>query len=88
MSAPGRILQMTPAPGWRARFRDDLGGFTAPVAVFALVEWREGGQFCTEVRPFCGDEGGLWDASENDGYDGIEFVEVSPSARPAAPVEG
>lgn len=52
-----RILQIMPADGWVAEYKDGESG--EPVLCFALVEFEEDGVKFQEVRPMCPDSSGI-----------------------------
>lgn len=75
MTAP-RILQMMPAEGWYAFFRneeDDSMNFE-PLVCFALTENSEGE---TEVRPMFWQDSYVDFADDYDNFEGIEQADLS-----------
>jgi hypothetical protein len=45
-----KILQIIPADGWEAIFKNDEGTFTEPIVCLALVESMSGARFVEAMR--------------------------------------
>ncbi len=74
LSAP-KILQIIPADGWYAFFKEEEGSLdSAPLVCFALVENADGGN---EVRPMFWNESQAEFADDYDNFEGIEKLGMS-----------
>jgi hypothetical protein len=74
MIAP-KIVQMMPADGWYAFFKDEDGGMDyEPLVCFALTSNAEGE---TEIRPMSWQDGFVDFCDEYDNFEGIEKIDLS-----------
>ncbi len=74
LSAP-KIIQMMPADGWYAFFKDEEGALDyEPLVCFALTSNAEGE---TEIRPMSWQDGFVDFCDEYDNFEGLEKIDMS-----------
>lgn len=70
-----KIIQMMPADGWYAFFKDEDGGMDyEPLVCFALTSNAEGE---TEIRPMSWQDGFVDFCDEYDNFEGLEKIDMS-----------